>query len=197
MSTLADVKQALGSHDLDTYTGALAGYLERCPDAGQKWVEHLIFRWTLSHPEHAEFVATNLVDHQPGAEPLDTIRLRCAVMETLVATERFWGMFSDKAIEAGTYLRSTGVATPDDVPRDLADRVALAVAKVEEMDDEDVFYLLTHGAHWLVTGAKTREQIRALVETFKHEVTWVPHVRKRQRDDDQTQPGAKKLKPLS
>lgn len=199
MTTLTNVKDALGSHDYESYTQTLASFAERANEAAEKWADYGMLRYVMQHQEHAEFVAGKLLPSQPGASAMDVIRMRCALMETLVATERFKGMFFDNAVEGGAYLRNIGVGSPDDVPGDLAERVALAVAKVAEMDDEDVFYLLTHGAHWIVTGAKTRAEIRDLVAAFEHEVTWVPHVRKRQRDHDaeKTQPGAKKAKLLS
>lgn len=198
MITRTELEQALIS-DPEAYNRKLDEYTKQCPDTARKWKDYGMLRFLMRNQEHIDFVVGSVIPSLPGVAPINVVRMRRALMETLVATERFKGVFFENAIEGGAYLRRIGVASPKDVPGDLADRVALAASKVAEMDDEDVFYLLTHGAHWIVTGAKTQEEIRAIVERFDHEVTWVPHVRKRERDDDgeNPEPRAKKTKPLS
>jgi hypothetical protein len=193
MATLENVKSAVSSNDLEAYNEALDAYADRCPDAAKKWEDIGLLRYAMSC-KHGEWIVTNLVPPDGDLGSMAVLHKRRAMMEIIMATEGFAGMFFERAIEAGVYLRATGVGSPADAPPDLADRVALLVEEVGKKDDEDLFYLLTHGAHWLVAGCRTQAEMEELVSKNKHKVSWIPHVRKRARQTEGDPSPAKKTK---
>lgn len=189
--------EVVAEHHLATYEETKARVATCHPDAVKKWEDTGVLRYAMAHPEHAEWIATNLVPSDGNLEPLPLIRKRCALLDVLAAVDRFKGMFFRTTMVAGAYLRRIGVGGINDVPSDLHDRVALAAEKIRGFDNEDMFYLLTNGAHWLVTQVRTREEIEVLVKAADSQVSWVPHVRKRRRGDDSAGPARKSAKLLA